>query len=65
MIWGSFLAGLRVGVFTSATLIFISCVGGDISGGVSYVIFIGLTFFFSTAVATLFKLLDNYIMEDK
>jgi len=65
VLWDSFLVGLQVGTFTSATLIFMSCVAGKVDGGVSFVFFIALTFCFSTAVGTLFKLFDNYIKEEE
>lgn len=65
MIWDALVAGSRVGVFTSATLIFIFCAGGNASGAGDFAIFIALIFFFSTAAATLFKLFDLIIMEEK
>lgn len=65
MLWDGFLAGLQVGIFTSATLTFIFCAVGMSGGGVGYVIFIALTFCFSAAVGTLFKLIDILIKEDE
>lgn len=65
MVWDALVAGLRVGLFTSTILIFISCAAGNVSGGVGFVIFIALTFCFSTAVGTLFKLFDLIIMEEE
>lgn len=64
MIWDALAYGLSVGFFTSGTLIFIFCSAGNVGGVGGFVIFITLTFCFSSAAATLFKLIDNIIKED-